>query len=99
MGLSLALRCKEKGCGVYGFDLDEKKLEKINSGKSPILEEFIDERRDLLTQINESNNPTTIKKFDVVIVCVPIPGDETFFLILDPLKGAMKTVIENHKKG
>lgn len=99
VGLPLALRCREKEYNVYGFDLDKDKINQIKKGESPIVEEFIEERKALLKQINASDDPKTIRKADIVIICVPTPVDENFYPILTPLKSALKTVIENHKKG
>ncbi|MBI2660631.1 UDP-glucose 6-dehydrogenase, partial [Candidatus Woesearchaeota archaeon] len=39
VGLPLACLCAEKGHKVYGYDLDRKKIELVNQGKSPINDE------------------------------------------------------------
>lgn len=99
VGLPLALRAAEKGYKVYGFDLDRKKIEIIRSGKSPFKEEFIEERKEFLSKVNASNNPSALKKADIVIVCVPTPVDEKFYPILDPLLSATEIIIKNRQPG
>lgn len=99
VGLPLAILTAQKGYDVYGFDLDKKKIEKIKKGQSPFKEEFIEERKELLSQINASSNPAVIKKADIVVVCVPTPVDEKFYPIFDPLLGAIELIIKNRKPG
>ena len=40
VGLPLAVQAALKGYIVYGLDNDKEKIKKINSGKTPIKEEF-----------------------------------------------------------
>jgi len=98
VGLPLALRTMEKGYDVIGVDLDETKIEKIKSGQSPFLEEFVEERIDLLKKFPVSNNPKNLKDVDIAIICVPTPVDKSYYPNLKPLKSAVQSVIENLKK-
>lgn len=99
VGLPLALRCVERGYTTYGLDLDAKKVSAIKNGRSPFKEEFIEQRKDLLKQVHASTDPATLKKADIVVVCVPTPVDEKFFPILTPLTGATGLIIKNRKPG
>ena len=36
VGIPLALRINEVGMSVVGFDVDEKRVDQLNDGKSPI---------------------------------------------------------------
>ncbi len=99
VGLPLALRAAERGYKVFGFDLDRNKIDIIKSGKSPFKEDFIEERKELLSKINASSNPSALKKADIVIVCVPTPVDEKFYPILDPLLSAAEIIIKNRQPG
>jgi len=99
VGLPLALRCIEKGYQVFGLDLDEKKVQSIQSGVSPFKEEFIEKRKKDLTKIQSSTDPAIIKDADIVLICVPTPVDEQFYPILEPVKSAIRLTIENHKAG
>ncbi|MEA2006925.1 MAG: nucleotide sugar dehydrogenase [Patescibacteria group bacterium] len=99
VGLPLALRCVERGYEVFGIDLDKKKNEQIIKGKSPLKEDFIEQRKDLLKKIKVSVSGSPIKRADIAIICVPTPVDETFFPDLTPVKSATGMIIKNHKKG
>ncbi|KKT94026.1 MAG: Nucleotide sugar dehydrogenase, partial [Parcubacteria group bacterium GW2011_GWC1_45_14] len=98
VGLPLAVQCALKGYEVYGLENDESKIDKINSGKSPIKEDFLEQNLPNVKVI-ATKDPSVIKKSDVVIVCVPTPVDESYFPDLGPVKGATKTIAENINKG
>ncbi len=57
VGLPLAIRSAERGYKVYGVDLDARKIELIKKGQSPFKEEFIEERKTLLSKITVSTDP------------------------------------------
>lgn len=98
VGLPLAVQCSLKEYKVYGLDKDEKKIKKINSGKSPIKEKFLDENL-LKVNLKVSNDNNIIKKSDIVLVCVPTPIDKNFYPNLDPIKHAVEIIAKNLKKG
>ncbi len=99
VGLPVALRCAEKGYSIIGIDLDEKKIKKIRAGRSPFLENFIEERKKLLKKISVYSHFKKIKEADIIIICVPTPVDKNFYPILDPIKQAIENIIKNRKKG
>ncbi|KKU54970.1 MAG: UDP-glucose/GDP-mannose dehydrogenase-like protein [Candidatus Moranbacteria bacterium GW2011_GWE2_47_10] len=98
VGLPLAVQCALKGYEVFGLENDEGKIEKINSGKSPIKEEFLEQNLPNV-KVVATKDPSVIAKSDIVIVCVPTPVDESYFPDLGPVKGATKTIVENINKG
>ena len=98
VGLPLAVQCALKGYEVFGLENDQKKNDLINSGQSPIKEEFLENNLPNL-KIVATDDPTVIKKSNVVIVCVPTPVDEKFFPDLEPVKTAAKTITENLNPG
>ncbi len=98
VGLPLAMRSLERGYGVIGFDLDEKKNRLINQGKNPIEEKFL-ENYFKNFQLRATSDEKEIKKADIVLICVPTPVDEKFFPDLRPVKGATELVARNLKKG
>ena len=52
VGLPLACLCSEKGCKVYGFDVDKNKVELVNKSLSPIEDEYIsDKLKDLKNRL------------------------------------------------
>lgn len=99
VGLPLALRCVEKQYETWGIELSEEKIQLIKNGKSPIKEEFIEQRTADLKKIKVTNDPKVIKNVDVALICVPTPVDEQFYPILDPVKSAAKMIAANLKKG
>ena len=98
VGLPIAVRSREVGYNVCGVDLDTKKNELINKGVSPIEEAYLD---GLLPKfpIEATNDPSVIKKADIVLICVPTPVDEMYYPDLGPVKGACRMAVENLKKG
>ena len=98
VGLPLAVRCVEKGYRVYGYDLDKKKINLINAGKSPIEEKFLTENLPKF-RLTASRDAKVIKKSDIVLICVPTPIDEKFYPDLRPVIDATRLVVKNLKKG
>ena len=74
MGLPLAIRFSEVGYKVIGFDIDNKKLKYLNSGKSFISHindkkiKFLKRKRFLATK-----DYSKISEVDIIVVCVPTP--------------------------
>lgn len=98
VGLPLAVRTREKGYEVFGFDLDEKKVKLINKKKSPIEEKYLEENLPRLPFL-ATTDEKIIKKADIILVCVPTPVDKSYYPDLRPIKGAMEAVAKNLKKG
>ena len=78
VGLPLVLRFNDNGFKVVGFDVDEEKVEKLNSGKSYIghipgdeIEKVVNAGLFLATTDFEK-----LKETDAIIICVPTPLTE-----------------------
>ena len=75
VGLPLALLFSEKGFPVTGFDIDRKKVDMLNSGKSYIVrippEEIAPARERGFTATGDFSE---IAKMDAIIICVPTPA-------------------------
>jgi UDP-N-acetyl-D-glucosamine dehydrogenase len=100
VGLPLLCLCIEKGYKTYGFDINEKSVDLINNGKSPIKDKFLEEKLDKLKdKIDVATNPEVIRNSDIIIICVPTPIDSHYNPDLKPLEKAAKTVSENFKNG
>lgn len=107
VGLPLALELA-KFYTVYGFDINEERVNELNHGKDHTLEANIS---DLQNGIENFNNPEIkegykatsdikdIKKANTYIVTVPTPIDEFNAPDLRPLKGATRMLAEILKKG
>ncbi len=74
VGLPLLIRYLEVGCQATGFDIDQKKIDLLKSGKSyinHISDEVIE--RALNNGLNASVDLKGIEKMDAIILCVPTP--------------------------
>ena len=78
VGLPLAMEFAHAGINVIGFDIDDKKVKKLNSGISIIknipnskIKEVVKTKK-----FTATNNMAQIKKVDAVIICVPTPLTE-----------------------
>ncbi len=98
VGLPLAVRAKEKGYEVIGLERDEKKIELINKGISPIEEEYLYENLPKFP-IKATSNAEEISDADIVLICVPTPVDALYKPNLKPVEGACQTTATHIKKG
>jgi len=98
VGLPLAVRSSERGYRVLGLEMDSKKVELINTGKSPIEEKFLEDNLQKF-KVEASTDEKIISEADVVLICVPTPVDKNYFPDLGPVIGATKLVVKNLKKG
>jgi UDP-N-acetyl-D-glucosamine dehydrogenase len=78
VGLPLMLAATAKNFHVVGFDVDQKKVGRLNRGKSP-LKHVADHRIAAVRQaklFEASSDPARLAEMDVIIICVPTPiGD------------------------
>lgn len=98
VGLPLAVLAAKKGYKVIGIDIDTKKVEQINKGKSP----FNDQ--DLSRELGEVKILATtdfkkVKEVTTVIICVPTPIYDNRLPNYKPLEMACASVAPYLKKG
>ena len=81
------------GNEVVVIDIDEKKLEAINNGVSPIYEEGLDE---LLRQLRleVSSDYGKVSASETVMLCLGTPSDENGTIVLDYMIEASKRIAE-----
>jgi UDP-N-acetyl-D-glucosamine dehydrogenase len=75
VGLPLMLSIAESGFKVEGIDLDDKKVDSINNGRTYI-DYIVDEQISSLVEIERlsaRNNYDGIEDADIIIICVPTP--------------------------
>ena len=74
VGLPLAVRFAQKGFYIYCFDIDMKKIEYLNNGKSYIkhIKNFAVEKSKA-KYFFATSSFEFIKDLDVIIICVPTP--------------------------
>lgn len=92
VGLPLAILSARSGYEVVGIDIDRKKVDLINSGRSPV-EDISD--RDLNSVLNSGTLQVTanflkISEAYIVVICVPTPLSENKKPDLSYLESAVK---------
>lgn len=98
VGLPLAIRAKEKGYDVFGFDLNEERNAAINSRKSPIEDRYLEEQLPLHF-FPATSDPNVIRSCDIILICVPTPVDELHNPDLGPVIRSAETIAANMRKG
>ena len=101
VGLPLFCLAKERGHKVIGVDVDEKKLQIIRSGKSPIEDKELDRRIKAFEGDLEltSDGVTAVKSSEIAIICVPTPIDDNKKPDLKYVISAAKTIAKGLRKG
>lgn len=96
VGLPLAVTFAKGGFGVYGIDIDSKRIDRLKKGESYILDVSSADVVDVIN--NKSLKVTTdfsvIKALDAVIICVPTPLYKT----KEPDVSYIVSAVENIKK-
>jgi len=77
VGLPLIKTFLKAGFNVTGFDIDEKKVNLLNKGRSYIKHVTGRDLKPFLAKnkFRATNNPKVLAKVDVIIICVPTPLD------------------------
>ncbi|OGI14143.1 MAG: hypothetical protein A3E38_01195 [Candidatus Moranbacteria bacterium RIFCSPHIGHO2_12_FULL_54_9] len=98
VGLPLAVRAKERGYAVIGFDTNQEKIALLQKGKSPIKDDFLEEN---LPQhrFEATSDPKKLRAADIILICVPTPVDEMFYPDLTPVISAATIAATYAKKG
>jgi UDP-N-acetyl-D-glucosamine dehydrogenase len=101
VGLPLVKTFLVQGFEVVGFDIDEKKVNLLNQGKSYIkhvsteeLKSFIKKRK-----FQATSNFTALAEADVIIICVPTPLDSYKNPDLSFVLKTTKTISKALRKG
>ena len=101
VGLPIATAAARSGYSVIGIDLNQEKVNKINSGRSPI--EDIEDREILdlinLGLLKAHSDFLQVKNADVVLICVPTPLTSDHGPDLSNLEQATKSISEHLPKG
>ena len=101
VGLPLVLAFTRKGFKVYGFDIDQKKIDDLQAGNSYI--KHLD-FAELKGQVESGNFVPTcdfglIGEPDVILIAVPTPLTETREPDLRAVKGTCKNIVSGLRKG
>ncbi|MBI5038131.1 MAG: nucleotide sugar dehydrogenase [Candidatus Kerfeldbacteria bacterium] len=99
VGLPLACLCGERGYTTFGISKDRAKVNLINKGVSPIkgderLAGWVAKKSFTATTSFDS-----VKKSDIIVICVPTPIDERHNPDLEPVRSASKSIARFLKRG
>lgn len=95
--LACAIAKSEK-YNVYGLDINEERIKKINEKISPI--EDRQAKEDIKNvKINATNDFSILKDMKYIIICVPTPVDHKKRPDLTPVIKATESIARNLKKG
>ncbi len=98
VGLPLAVRARERGYTVIGFDTNTEKIALLNAGKSPIEDVFLKANIGRYP-FEATNDSKRLASADIVLICVPTPVDESFYPDLEPVISASELIARHAKKG
>ena len=104
MGLPLAAVFADKGARVIGVDIDEKRVEMINSGINPVkeepgLEELVSRNVEVGRLSATTDGVEAAKKADVMIILVPTMIDDHGNVNLGPVHDAAKKISKGLAQG
>jgi UDP-N-acetyl-D-glucosamine dehydrogenase len=101
VGLPLVKTFLVQGFEVVGFDIDEKKVELLNQGKSYIKHVSAEELKSFLKKkkFQATANFTALAEADVIIICVPTPLDSYKNPDLSFVLKTTKTIFKALRKG
>ncbi|MBU6215990.1 MAG: nucleotide sugar dehydrogenase [Acidobacteria bacterium] len=78
VGLPVSMRAVDAGFDVLGFEVDERKCNMLNAGRSPV-EDISDEQLEAALRADRyraTTNPIDLAHFDIAVVSVPTPMAE-----------------------
>ena len=102
VGLPLAREFLKKNFTVLGFDVDEDKVVKINSGESYIKHIGADFLKKYVTEVgtfNATADFSRLQEVDVIIICVPTPLDDHYNPDLSYVLGSTRVIAKYLHRG
>lgn len=101
VGLPLVIEFCKSGFSVTGLDIDEKKIQALNSGKS-FIKHIPDEKIQALNEVGEfkaSTNFALTEKLDCILICVPTPLNKNREPDMSYIVSTAKQISPHMKKG
>jgi len=106
VGLPLAVEFGKKYMTV-GFDINQSRVDELNSGKDSTLEVDDDELKEVLASTQDfdndglyiTTNPDDLKSSNFYVITVPTPTDKNNRPVLTPLKKASESIGKVLSKG
>jgi UDP-N-acetyl-D-glucosamine dehydrogenase len=94
VGLPLAVAFAREGCEVTAVDLDGRKVEAIEAGRSYIEDVSSEELRQLAPRLHATTRYAALAEVDAVLICVPTPLTRNREPDLGPMIGASRALAE-----
>lgn len=101
VGLPLVREFATNGIKVIGFDIDNKKVEKLNAGKS-IIKHITDQTvKNIVKDGNfiATTDMSRLKEVDAILVCVPTPLTDNREPDMQFIEKSSHTIAQNMRKG
>lgn len=101
VGLPLAREFAMEGTKVVGFDIDAKKVQVLNSGRSIIKHVPHKQVRDMVNSgcFNATTNMARLKTVDAILICVPTPLTENREPDMQFVIGSTQTIAKYLQRG
>lgn len=100
VGLPLAVFLADQGHKVFGIGKDQFKLDLINKGKMPFIENGTEKLKKYINKrIFISTSEELVKKSNIIILTLGTPIDENMNPVLDQINSVMEKIIPFLKKG
>jgi UDP-N-acetyl-D-glucosamine dehydrogenase len=99
VGLPLTIEFGKAGFRVIGFDLDEKKIKKLNAGRSYIRHISSENIKSLNRNFKATTDFSMLGKTDCIVICVPTPLNEHREPDLSYVFNTTRTIAEHLHKG
>ena len=101
VGLPLAIEFAKKGFSVLGIDVDKDRINRIKENESYITDISNQDLKKVRTnkKFNVEDNYQSLKKTDVVLVCVPTPLKKKYQPDISFIRNAVKSIVRNMNKG
>ncbi|HIU74570.1 MAG TPA: nucleotide sugar dehydrogenase [Candidatus Pelethocola excrementipullorum] len=99
VGLPNAINKAESGYIVKGIDLNQEKIQKLNSGISYIIDISNERVENYLKTSEFTTNFDTIEDCDVIFIAVPTPIDEFNIPDMSYLDNVSKIILSHARKG
>ncbi len=101
VGLPLAVEFAKAGFHVTGFDVDQKKVDLLNDGKSYIPDVSQDTLGELVKDglLDATTDFSRIKEMDGIIICVPTPLSKTKDPDMRYIQSATHSIAGNLREG
>ena len=99
VGLPNAINKAESGFIVKGIDLNQEKVQKLNSGISYIIDISNERIENYLKTSEFTTNFDTLEECDVIFIAVPTPIDEFNIPDMSYLDNVSKIILSHARKG